>query len=99
MYVCLRVCHLGGFLKRPEGGIGSPRAGVPGGCQPPDTRDESSGPPKEEPVLLTTQPQASLCSPVCPGTGYVDQAGLDCFCPPSAGVKDACDTSFGLGIS
>jgi hypothetical protein len=39
--------------------------------------------------------RVSLCSPGCPGTHSVDQAGLElrksaCLCLPSAGIKGMC---------
>jgi hypothetical protein len=41
--------------------------------------------PSLSPLPVLTQ--VSLCSPGCPGTGSVDQAGLEFCLPPPAGIK------------
>jgi hypothetical protein len=51
--------------------------------------------------LLVFQDRVSLCSPGCPGTHSVDQAGLELRNPPASasqvvGLK-ACATTPGLG--
>jgi hypothetical protein len=43
-------------------------------------------------LFLVFRDRVSLCSPGCPGTHFVDQAGLEtqksaCLCLPSAGIK------------
>jgi hypothetical protein len=51
--------------------------------------------------LLVFQDRVSLCSPGCPGTHFVDQAGLELRNPPASasqvlGLK-ACTTTARLG--
>jgi hypothetical protein len=44
--------------------------------------------------LFVFQDRVSLCSPGCPGTHSVDQAGLELRNPPaSAGIKGVCATN------
>jgi hypothetical protein len=64
---------------------------LPCGCW-----DLNSGPLQEQSVLVTTEPylqphpflafqdRVSLCSPGCPGTHSVDQAGLELRNPPAS---------------
>jgi hypothetical protein len=47
-------------------------------------------------VLFVFRDNVSLCSPGCPGTHFVDQAGLELrdppasLCLPSSGIKGVC---------
>jgi hypothetical protein len=61
--------HIANFPGRPEEGIGFPKAGVPGGSEPPcGCWEENLSPLEEQPVLFTAETS-------------LDQGFVFCFFP------------------